>query len=78
VLCGSTRHLEEHHVGGRAFEFTITLCHPHHVAITIGLKRLKVDTSAKAKERRHALRATVYFLWMLLSEPEIDEEKKQT
>jgi len=66
VLCGSTRKLQKHHVGGRWFEFKLPLCHSHHVTITVGLKRLRIDTSRKAKHLLHAIRATLYFLWMLL------------
>jgi len=66
VLCGSTRNIEMHHVGGRVFDFKLPLCHRHHVAITVGLRRLKIDTSANAKHLTHACRATTYFLWMLL------------
>lgn len=76
VLCRSTKNIQMHHVGGQAFDFKLPLCHPHHVAITVGLKRLRIDTSAKAKRRMHALRATVYFLWMLLDEPEDSETRK--
>jgi len=68
VLCGSTRDIEEHHVGGRGFDFVLPLCHSHHVTITVGLKRLRIDTSRKAKQLVHAIRATTYFLWMLLDE----------
>jgi len=68
VLCGSTRNIEEHHVGGRGFDFVLPLCHQHHVTITVGLKRLRIDTTLKAKGLTHAIRATVYFLWMLLDQ----------
>ena len=68
VLCGSTRKIQMHHVGGRVFDFTLPLCHRHHVTITVGLKRLRIDTSAKAKHVRDACRATTYFLWMLLDQ----------
>lgn len=73
VLCGSTRKIEEHHVGGRAFDFTLPLCHQHHVTITVGLKRLKIDTSMKAKQLVTACRATTYFLWMLLDRLESED-----
>ena len=66
VLCGSGRNLEQHHVGGRWFEFELPLCHSHHVTITVGLKRLRINTSLKAKRLLQAIRATMYFLWMLL------------
>lgn len=66
VLCGSNRDIEQHQVGGRWFEFKLPLCHPHHVTITVGLKRLKINTSRKARRLLDAIRATIYFLWMLL------------
>lgn len=79
VLCGSTQNLEKHHVGGRGLEFVLPLCRPHHVSITVGLKRLRIDTSRKAKHLAHAIRATLYFLWMLLDEfgrEDYDNERK--
>jgi hypothetical protein len=66
VLCGSTRSLEKHHVGGHWFDFKLPLCHAHHATITVGLKRLRIDTSRRANHLLHAIRATLYFLWMLL------------
>ena len=76
VLCGSTRQLQNHHVGGRNIEFTLPLCHPHHKAITVGLKRLKIETSRKARERIQAIRATTYLLWMLLDEDKNNDREK--
>ena len=79
VLCGSARNIEMHHVGGRVFDFMLPLCHRHHVAITIGLKRLKIDTSSRAIHLKHACRATIYFLWVLLDQLENegnDHERK--
>ena len=73
VLCGSAEKLEEHHVAGRGFEFTLPLCHPHHVTVTVGLKRLRIDTSRKAKQLLHPVRATTYFLWMLLDQLAIED-----
>jgi uncharacterized ubiquitin-like protein YukD len=68
VLCLTTQEIDLHHVGGRAFDFRLPLCHEHHHMITVGLRRLKVDTSAKAKHLMHAIRATTYFLFMLLDQ----------
>ena len=48
------------------FDFTVSLCHRHHVTITSGLRNLGIDTSAKATDLKDAIRATMYFLWILL------------
>jgi hypothetical protein len=70
AICGSTKEIEEHHLGGRkhAAYFTIPLCHSHHKAVTIAITRAKVSmqrTSDTAERARRARLATYVFLWFL-------------
>jgi hypothetical protein len=70
AICGSTNKLEEHHLGGfhHAQFFTITLCEPHHLAVTIAISRAGVDphyTSDLDERARRARMAAYVFLWFL-------------
>jgi hypothetical protein len=70
VLCGSAEKLQQHHFAGHNFELTVALCDPCHLPITVGLRRLKIDTTGKFAGLAglvHSLRATCYFQWMLLA-----------
>jgi hypothetical protein len=69
VLCESTKKLTKHHFAGHNFDLTDALCDPCHLPITVGLRRLKIDTTGKIKGLEglvHSLRATCYFQWVLL------------
>ncbi len=70
VLCGGTQRIQEHHFAGQNFDLTDALCEKTcHLPITVGLKRLKIDTTGKIKGLEglvHSLQATNYFQWELL------------
>lgn len=68
AICGSTKEIEEHHLGGRkhAAYFTIPLCHSHHEAVTIAIARAGVNmqyTSNLAERARRARMAAYVLLW---------------
>jgi hypothetical protein len=70
AICGSTKEIEEHHLGGRkhAGFFTIPLCRHHHQAVTIGIARAGVNmqyTSNIAERAKRARMAAYVFLWYL-------------
>lgn len=69
VFCESTEKIQKHHFAGHNFELTVPLCDPCHLSITVGLRRLKIDTTGKFAGLAglvHSFRATCYFQWMLL------------
>jgi hypothetical protein len=84
AVCGSTKKLEEHHLGGlqHARFFTIPLCQPHHLAVTIAIARAGVDphyTSDPHERARRARMAAYVFLWFLEEQTNpknIDRENK--
>ena len=70
AICGSTKEIEEHHLGGRqhAAHFTITLCRSHHEAVSIAIARARISmqhTSDLAERARRARLAAYVFLWFL-------------
>jgi hypothetical protein len=70
AICGSTKEIQEHHLGGRkhAAYFTIPLCRPHHEAVTIAIARGGINpqrTSNTAERPRRARQAAYVFLWFL-------------
>lgn len=70
AICGSTKAVEEHHLGGRnhAAYFTIPLCRSHHEALTVAIARAGVQmqhTSDKTERARRARLAAYVFLWFL-------------
>ena len=70
AICGSTKDIEEHHLGGRkhAPYFTIPLCHSHHAAVTVAIARARVNmqgTMDMAERARRARQAAYVFLWFL-------------
>jgi hypothetical protein len=70
TLCGSTEHLEGHHVGGRqhARWFTLPLCRVHHVEITKALSSAGVEmrhTANRIVRVGRAMQALAVFLWRL-------------
>jgi hypothetical protein len=70
AICGSTKDVEEHHLGGRnhAAYFTIPLCRVHHEAVTIAIARAGVNmqqASDTAERSRRARQAAYVFLWFL-------------
>ena len=70
AICGSTKGVEEHHLGGpnHAAFFKIPLCRSHHEAVTIAIHRAGVNmkyTSDKAERLRRARMAAYVFLWFI-------------
>lgn len=70
AICGSTQDLQEHHLGGHnhAKHFTITLCRPHHEAVTVAISRAKVNmqnTTDPEERIRRARQAALVFQWFL-------------
>jgi len=66
ACCGSTRHTQWHHLAGRLFNILVALCSACHMEITIGLARLKIETSKAKGSTIHGCRAIVYLLWFFL------------
>jgi hypothetical protein len=70
AICGSTKDVQDHHLGGRkhAAYFTLPLCCFHHEAVTIALARVRINmqyTSDEAERSRRARMAAYIFLWFL-------------
>jgi hypothetical protein len=65
ACCGKTRHIVWHHFAGRLFDMLIALCAACHLEITIGLARLRIETSKKRGSLKHGCRAIVYLLWFV-------------
>ncbi len=70
ALCGSTDHVERHHVGGRHHIawFTVPLCRNHHVRLTVMLRQAGIDmsyTPVLFVRIIRARQAVWVFLWML-------------
>jgi len=70
AICGSTKNLQEHHLGGfrHAPFFTIPLCETHHQAVHTAITRagINLEYTNRAEERaRHARMAALVFLWFL-------------
>jgi len=61
AICGSTKDLQEHHLGGRnhAAYFTIPLCVQHHQAVTIAIQRADRDMMSYTSDRTERLRRIV-------------------
>ena len=71
AICGSTKNLQEHHLGGQhhASYFTIPLCESHHLQVTRAIDAAGADTMLAASDREEKLRrarlAALVFLWFL-------------
>ena len=71
AICGSTKDLTEHHLGGwhHARYFTIPLCRPHHEAVSVAITRANRDlmqrANNEAERARRARMAAYVFLWFL-------------
>lgn len=70
ALCGSTKDLQEHHLGlfQHAPFFTIPLCQSHHQAVSISIVRAGVDphyTNIAEERARRARMAAYVFLWFI-------------
>jgi hypothetical protein len=85
TICGSTKQVEQHHVGGRnhVVWFTIPLCREHHVKLTRYIEVAGVDmryTPDRRTRLRRARKAICMLLWFLDEEEELtskEEEKKE-
>ena len=69
-ICGSQKHLERHHLGGRNHfpYFTITLCRSHHRELTHYIAWARVDmsyTRDMIERQRRALMAYSVFHWYM-------------
>ena len=69
AICGSTKDLQEHHLGGRkhAAYFTIPLCVPHHQEVSIAIQRADAEmmkfTSDRAERLRRIVMACTVLEW---------------
>jgi hypothetical protein len=80
-LCGSTRDVTKHHVGGENFIawFTMSLCGPCQVIFHARQRAAGIDLRSTPNPSHRLIRAlkmTVLFMWMLLDmvEKEIDSD----
>jgi hypothetical protein len=60
-ICGSTKEVEDHHLGGRkhATFFTIPLCVPHHQEVSIAIQRADAEMMRYTSDRTERLRRIV-------------------
>lgn len=71
AICGSTKNLQEHHLGGQnhAPHFTIPLCESHHLPVTRAIEAAGADTMLATSDREERLRrarlAGLVFLWFI-------------
>jgi hypothetical protein len=71
AICGSTKNLQEHHLGGQhhASYFTIPLCESHHLPVTKAITAANAETMLATSDREERLRrarlAALVFLWFL-------------
>ena len=80
AICGSTKDIEQHHLGGRNhFPYvTIPLCRWHHVRITIAIQHAGIDmsyTSDRPERVRRALQACLVFQWYVCQESQVLPER---
>lgn len=71
VICGSTRRVEDNHVGGRNHVawFTGPLCGNHHDRFHVLLRQMRLDlryTSDPVERAIRVLKAILVFAWMVL------------
>lgn len=61
AFCGSTKNVEDHHLGGRkhARYFTIPLCVPHHQEVSIAIQRADAEMMRYTSDRTERLRRIV-------------------
>lgn len=85
VLCGATREVTKHHVGGKNFIawFTMSLCANCQLIFHARQRAADIDlhpTPNPFKRLIRALKMTVLFMWMLLDmfEREIDSDIEKT
>jgi hypothetical protein len=57
AICGSTKDIQEHHLGGRqhAAYFTIPLCVPHHQEVSIAIQRADAEMMRYTSDRTERL-----------------------
>ncbi len=69
AFCGSTKNVEEHHLGGRnhAAYFTIPLCETHHREVSISMQRADGEmmryTSDRSERLRRIVMASTVLMW---------------
>jgi len=61
AICGSRKHVEDHHLGGRkhARYFTIPLCELHHQEVSIAIRRANAEMMRYTSDRTERLRRIV-------------------
>ena len=87
AFCGSTKNIEEHHLGGRKHSpyFTIPLCEPHHQEVSIAIQRAYGEmmrfTSDRTERLRRIVMACSVLMWQAckhLQGPENSSPKKES
>ena len=71
VVCGSTRRVEDNHVGGRNHVawFTGPLCGNHHDRFHVLLRQMRLDlrfTPDRVERAIRVLKSILVFAWMVL------------
>ena len=66
ACCQGTQRIQWHHLGGKLFDLLVAACYDCHLEVTVGLARLKIETSEKKGSVTDSCRALVYFLWFFL------------
>jgi hypothetical protein len=86
AFCGSTKKIQEHHLGGRnhAAFFTIPLCEPHHKEVSIAIQRAYAEmmryTSDRTERLRRIVMACSVLMWQAckhLENPEDSNPNKE-
>ena len=84
AFCGSTKNVEEHHLGGRkhARYFTIPLCEPHHREVSIAIQRAYSEmmryTSDRTERLRRIVMACTVLMWQACNHLENPEASNFT
>ena len=82
VICGSTRRVEDNHVGGRNHVawFTGPLCGDHHLKFHELLRQMRLDlryTSDPVARAIRVLKAILVFAWMVLEGLQHDDKQSK-
>ena len=82
AFCGSTKDVEDHHLGGRkhARFFTIPLCEPHHQEVSTAIQRAYSEMMRYTDDRTERLRRIVMacsvLMWQACKRLENSEDSK--